>query len=98
MTDAPLVGTVADVTGSRRELIVENTLLRQQLLILQRQVNRPKLRWRERAVIVVLASGVATWKSALLIVKPETLLHWHRELFRWARRRKSQLRRVIGHP
>jgi putative transposase len=83
MTDSPLVGTVADVTRSRRDLIVENALLRQQLLVLQRQVKRPNLSWRERALIVGLASRVGTWKSALLIVKPETVLRWHRELFRW---------------
>ncbi len=98
MTDSPLVGTVADVTRSRRELIVENALLRQQLLVLQRQVKRPKLRWRDQALIVGLTSRVATWKSALLIVKPETVLRWHRELFRWVWRRKSQPKPMIGRP
>jgi transposase InsO family protein len=96
--DTPLVGAVSDVTRSRRELIVENALLRQQLLVLQRQVKRPKLRWHDRAVIVGLASRVATWKNALLIVKPETVLRWHRELFRWVWRRKSQPKRAIGRP
>ncbi len=38
MTNTLLVGTVADVTRSRRDLIVENALLRQQLLVLQRWV------------------------------------------------------------
>jgi hypothetical protein len=47
MTDSPLVGTLADVTRSRRDLIVENALLRHQLLVLQRQVKR---RSREKAL------------------------------------------------
>ncbi len=68
-----LVGAVADVTRSRQALIVENALLRQQLLVLQRQVKRPKLRWRDRVLIVGLASRAATWKEALLIVKLASL-------------------------
>jgi len=34
----------------------------------------------------------------LLIVKPETVLRWHRELFRWHWRRKSEPKRAIGRP
>jgi putative transposase len=56
------------------------------------------LRWRDRVVIAALASRVATWKNALLIVKPETVLRWHRELFCWVWRRKSQPKRAIGRP
>jgi transposase InsO family protein len=37
-----------------------------------------------------LASKLPTWKQALLIVQPEAVLRWHRELFRWAWRRKSR--------
>ncbi len=71
-----------DITRSRQELILENALLRQQLLVLNRQVKRPKLGWRDRAVIVGLTSRLATWKHALLIVKPDTVLRWHRALVR----------------
>jgi hypothetical protein len=42
---------------------------------------RPRLHWRDRAVIIVLASRVAAWKNALLIVKPETVLRWLRDIF-----------------
>ncbi len=98
ITATPLVGAVTDVTLSRRDLIVENALLRQQLLVVQRQVKQPKLSWRDRALIVGLASRVATWKNALLIVQPETVLRWHRDLFRWVWRRKSQPKPAIGRP
>ncbi len=94
----PLVGALTDSMRSRRELILENALLRQQLLVLQRQGTRPKLRWRDRALIVGLASRVATWKNALLIVKPATVLRWHRELFRWHWWRKSQPKGPVGRP
>jgi putative transposase len=98
ITHGPLIGLATDVTRSRRDLLLENALLRQQLVVLNRQVKRPKLRGRDRAVIVGLASRLATWKSALLIVKPETVLRWHREIFRWMWRRKSQPKPTIGRP
>ena len=56
ITETPLVGAATDMTRGRRELILENTLLRQQLLVLRRQVKRPKLGWRDRTMIVVIAS------------------------------------------
>lgn len=40
--------------------------------------------------MVLLSSKLPHWKQALLIMQPETLLRWHRELFKWLWRRKSQ--------
>ena len=41
-------GTLADLPRSRWELLAENALLRQQLIVLHRQVKTPRLTWRER--------------------------------------------------
>jgi putative transposase len=71
-------------------LMLENMLLRQQLIVLQRQVQRPAFKNRDRLLFVLLASQLRTWKQALLIVQPETLLRWHRDLFKWVWRRKSK--------
>ncbi len=98
ITETLVLGAVNDLTRSRRELLLKNALLRQQLLVVNRQVKRPKLSARDRLVIVGLASRLVTWKNALLIVKPETVLRWHRELFRWIWRRKSQPQPRIGRP
>ena len=86
-----LLGTLADLGRSNSELIAENALLRQQLIILQRQVKRPACTKMERVLLVLLARLVRTWQQALLIVQPDTLLRWHRELFRlyWKRRSKA---------
>lgn len=93
------VGGIAfDTVRSRKELVLENALLRQQVIVLQRQVKRPRLTWRERGIMVALASQPRQWQSALLIVQPDTLLRWHRDLFRWVWRRKSQPRRSGGKP
>jgi hypothetical protein len=48
-------GAVADATRSKSELMLENALLRQQVIVLDRQVNRPVLSWRERGIMVLLA-------------------------------------------
>ncbi len=84
------LGTLADFDRSKAELVAENALLRQQLIMLKRQVKRPACMKKDRMLLVLLARAVRTWKQALFIVQPETLLRWHRELFRlyWKRRSK----------
>ena len=51
---------------------------------------RPRCTSADRALLVLLASRLRTWRHTLLIVQPETVLRWHRRLFRWHWRRKSQ--------
>jgi hypothetical protein len=53
-----LTGLVADLTRSRKELLAENALLRQQLIVVRRQVERPRLLRHERAVMVALAAMI----------------------------------------
>ena len=87
----PLVaGTLADLLRRKPELVAENALLRQQLAILKRSVKRPHCTPADRALLVLLASRVRAWRQALLIVQPDTLLRWHRQLCRRVWRRKSR--------
>jgi putative transposase len=83
-----VMSSVADLKRSKGELIAENIFLRQQLIVLERQVERPKLTQRDRQILVLLASRIAGWRDALVVVKPDTLVGWHREGFRlyWRRR------------
>jgi putative transposase len=85
------LGTLADFGKSKAELVAENALLRQQLIILQRQVKRPPITRTDRLLLVLLARLVRTWQQTLFIVQPDTLLRWHRELFRlyWKRPRDA---------
>src|SRR5437016_6492439 len=89
-TTSLLLGTLADLARGKSELIAENALLRQQLIILSRQVKPPAYQKTDRLLLVLLASIVRTWKQALFLVQPETLLRWHRELFRAFWKRKSK--------
>ena len=87
------MSTVADLTRSKPELIAENMLLRQQLIVLERLVERPQLTQRDRQILVLLASQIQGWREAMVVVKPETLLRWHREGFRLYWRRKSRAKK-----
>jgi hypothetical protein len=78
----PLVaGALEDLTRSRGELIAENAMLRQQLIVASRKVKRPAFRAHERGLLVVLSNHVRGWRDALLLIKPGTILRWHREGF-----------------
>jgi len=88
----PAVGLTTDAVRSRRDPLLENALLRQQVLILNRSGKRPALTPLDRGLLLLLASRLRSWASALLIVRPETVLRWHRQGFRLVWRRKSASR------
>jgi len=85
-----MVGTLTDLARSKSELVAENALLRQQLIILRRHAKRPVCVKTDRMLLVFLARMVRTWKQALFIVQPETLLWWHRQGFRLYWKYKSR--------
>ncbi len=88
-------GAIADVAKGKAALLAENALLRQQLIVLQRQVKRPVFTPRDRLLLVLLARLARGWQTALLIVQPDTLLRWHRQGYRliWRFRSASAARR-----
>ena len=79
---------------SRREerwKTTEILILRHQLAILQRrQPRRPKLNWADRALLAALLSVIpkARRQRLRLLVTPDTIVRWHREVVRrrWAAR------------
>jgi putative transposase len=85
-----IIGTLSDLNRSRTDLVVENALLRQQLIVLNRQIKRPQLTNSDRFRLVFLSHFTKFWKQALQIVQPDTLMCWHRELFQFYWWRKSQ--------
>ena len=74
----------------RAVLVAENLALRQQLAVLLRERPKPKLRFRDRLFWVVLSRWFSAWHSWLAIVKPETVIAWHRRGFRLFWRWKSR--------
>jgi len=93
-----LLFSLRDCFRARAVLQAETFALRHQLLVLQRSSrgHRLRLRWADRVLWVWLSRLWNDWRSALLLVKPETVIAWHRKGFRLYWRWKS--RRDDGRP
>jgi putative transposase len=70
------------IFGGQEQVALENVALRQQLSVFKREVQRPKLKDRDRLFWIGLRMIWQDWKSALVIVRPETVISWHRKRFR----------------
>jgi putative transposase len=81
----------------RLVLVTENLALRQQLLVLHRSSSRPRLRHRDRLFWIALSQLWRDWRTILVIVKPETVVKWHRQGFKCYWRWKSRSR-PVGRP
>ena len=87
-----LIATLAAMIKSRNNLVLENIALRHQVVVLQRKQTRPRLRRADRMFWMLLSRLWFGWKEALAIVKPETVVAWHRAGFRLCWRWKSRPR------
>jgi len=87
-------GVAADIVRSRRDLVIENAMLRHQIVILRRKSPHPTLTRADRLRLLVAAAVLPAWRGALAIVQPETVLRWHREGFRMFWRRRSRSRNL----
>lgn len=79
-----------DFLRPNHDLLLENLALRQQILVLERQVKRPRFNDHERAFWVLLSRYWPSWKNPLRLVKPETVISWHRKSWRLFWRWKSK--------
>ena len=77
-----LLATARSSLKPQRELALQNLALRQQLAIVQRKTKRPRLTQAHRAFWVVLCRLWPEWQNALIIVKPQTMIGWHRKGFK----------------
>jgi transposase InsO family protein len=86
---------------SRSDLLLENLALRQQLAVLKKRHPQPRLAPADRLFWVVLRRLWPGWKRVLVLVQPETVVHWHRAGFKlywtWlSRHRKCAGRKCVG--
>src|SRR5262249_7679716 len=81
----------------RRDLALENLALRQQLAVLKRGGKRLAIKKKDRVFWVWLSRILREWRESLVIVKPETVIGWHRKSFRLYWTKLSQ-RRSGGRP
>lgn len=90
-----VLGLFRSSEGTAAEADLEIVVLRHQLAILRRQVKRPVYRRTDRAFLAVASRVLPRemWRS--FMVRPETLLRWHREL---VRRKWTKPHRRPGRP
>ncbi len=85
-----LAGFVLRVFRSRTCLTAENLFLRKQLAFYQEHKVKPHPLTNAARLTLVLWSRLCDWKGALVIVKPDTLIGWHRKGFKLFWRWKSR--------
>jgi len=86
-------GFLADLSRTPEDLRAENAFLRHQLTVAARGSKKSQFRAWDRFFLVALSRMFSRWRDALVLVKPDTLLRWHRDGFRlfwkWRSRKKS---------
>jgi hypothetical protein len=78
--------------SSRTALLAENLFLRRQLALFQERRTRPRRIKAAGRIMLLALAQFFSWREALVVVKPETFLKWHRTVFRFFRRWKSRKR------
>jgi putative transposase len=81
--------------GDRRDREVEILVLRHQVKVFKRKAGRPMLRRRDRLFLAAAARLLPKKRWSCFIVRPATLLGWHREL---VKRKWTYRRRRTGRP
>ena len=82
---------------TRQSLVLQILALRHQLHVLKRGGRRLKIKKRDRALWVLLSRFWRGWRYSILMVKPDTVINWHRAGFRTYWRWKSRRKRC-GRP
>jgi hypothetical protein len=94
---ALLVAVSLAVVRSRADLIAENLLLRQQLAVLSRPTRKPvRLRARDKLFWILVRLVRHDWRQHLVLVRPETVVGWHRRGWKLFWRCRSRAR--FGRP
>jgi putative transposase len=89
------VTTIFRCLHARRTLLLENLVLRQQLVVLKRKHPRSRLRAFDKIFWVLVRRCWSGWKQALIVVSPETVVGWRRTGFKLYWRAISRAQRVI---
>ena len=71
-----MLRSCALICRGHRAVALENLALRQQLAVLRRTVQRPPLRHRDRLFWVLLTHAWRDWRTALIVVRPDTVVRW----------------------
>src|SRR5262245_35258504 len=84
-----LASLASSAMRSRAQLAAENLFLRKQLALYQERTVKPRRADDATRIVLAGLSRFLAWRQLLVIVKPETLIRWHRKGFRLFWRWKS---------
>ena len=91
------LGSLARFLCSRRDLLLENLALRQQLVVLKARRPKPRRSTPDKLFWVLARRLWSGWKRSLIVVTPETVVCWHRAGFRlywaWLSRHRARVGR-----
>ena len=97
---------VSAAVRSRAQLAAENLFLRKQLALYVERQAKPRRADDATRIALVMLSRLIEWRHLLIVVKPDTLIRWHRQGFqlfwRWKSRPRGRprlpadLQRLIG--
>lgn len=73
---------VTSVFKSRRQLVLENMALRQQVVMLRQSVKRPRTSMADKLFWILMSRYVDDWRKILHALHPDTVVRWHRQGFR----------------
>ena len=86
--------------AKRTNLVAENLALRRQLIVLHRRTKRPRQKTKDRIFWLWLARSWYGWRESLIVVKPETVVRWHRQGFKyywaWKSRHRLHKQRTVN--
>src|SRR5438270_9037649 len=92
-----LLSLLGSAMRDRDTLVAENLLLRHQLAVLTRPTRRrPRLRARDKFFWVVVRALHRDWRRHLVVVRPESVIRWHRQA--WRRFWRWRSRGLLGRP
>ncbi|MCP5007120.1 MAG: helix-turn-helix domain-containing protein [Planctomycetes bacterium] len=81
-------------------LTAKNLALHQQLIVLNRSIKRPQIKTKDRLFWIILYLFWNNWQESLIVLKPETVVGWHKKGFklfwRWKSRSKGPGRPQIS--
>ena len=89
---------IADLRKTKIELVADNALLRLQLMVADRHIKRALFTRGERIAAAVFARFTRAWRDAMLLVQPDTVLRWQRQVCLAKTRRCRDQSAFLGRP
>ncbi len=93
-----LLLVIKNLSINKQDLILENLALRQQLANYKQKIIKSEINDNDRVFWIALKQIWGNWADSLIIVKPETVIHWQKQRFKSYWTKKCQQGKTLGRP